>query len=424
MKKNSIITTKGDVKAMRYKLKTSLMSMLMLCIFVITLLPFQNTFAYNNTATNLTQSTNVTVSKSIEEGLALGVIDGDVQSANKATQNAKGAWTYYGKNEQWICIDLGNIYCIDEIKAYFGYAENGSQRPESFRMYYSADGKNYKTLASENEGYNYNYTKALTDSVWARFIKLTIDAALQNRVVRVREIEVYGAGTPIVNVTQSDAVKVINATAGQNNAMGIIDGDTTKADGGKAWTYWKTGSATIDLGVVCSIKYINGYFGYSDGNFKPNGFTIELSKTGNDDDWIKFAEEDQSKAAYAHNYTKIADDETEARYVRLTINSLLNVADTHFRVREIEVYGIVNAFYFTKTENTDGSATYTISNNTNNLEHVAIIKATYNDKALANVTLEEIKDFAPYTTHSLTGQAGERVFIWDGISTMKPVLER
>ena len=338
---HSLITTKGDVKAMRYKLKTRLMSMLMLCIFVITLLPFQNTFAYNNTATNLTQSTNVTVSKSIEEGLALGVIDGDVQSANKATQNAKGAWTYYGKNEQWICIDLGNIYCIDEIKAYFGYAENGSQRPESFRMYYSADGKNYKTLASENEGYNYNYTKALTDSVWARFIKLTIDAALQNRVVRVREIEVYGCSIydSSVNITQNADVK-LSASIEDGLALGVIDGDNQTANKATqntkgAWTYYGKNEhwICIDLGNIYCVDEIKAYFGYAEnGSQRPESFRMYYSVDGKN--YKTLASENEG---YNYNYIKTLAESVTARFIKLTIDAALQ--NRAVRVREIDIYG-------------------------------------------------------------------------------------
>ncbi len=365
-----------------------------------------------------------TVTASLEEALSIGITDGNNFSADKPSETSKGAWSYWGAGQQYAIIDLGALYSISQIKGYFGYPYSGEQRPDTgFAFSYSADGKSYTDIVKiGDKSYDIDYTYTLDEVVNARYVKLTIPKADAARAVRVREVEVYGINKPIINVTQSRAV-TISATVGSNNVSGITDGNTIVASGTNAWSNSSLGSATIDLGAICSINQINGYFGYPDGAMKPKSFTIELSKTGNDD-WTEFAKEDEDVLAYSYNYVKKAADGTEARYVRLTVNSLLDVANAHFRVREIEVYGSVNGVYFSKTENEDTSAEYTIYNNTNNFENVAVIKATYSENALDNVSLEEIKYFAPQTSCKVSAQAGERVFIWDGISTMKPIYER
>ena len=365
-----------------------------------------------------------TVTAKLEDGKAIGITDGNNFSADKASETSKGAWSYWGAGQQYAIIDLGALYSVSQIKGYFGYPNSGAQGPDTgFAFSYSTDGKSYTDIVNITSGTYVDYVYTLDSAVNARYVKLTIPKADDARAVRVREVEVYGINKPIINVTQSSAVTV-GATVGSSNVSGITDGNTTAATGSNAWSYSSLGSATIDLGAICSINQINGYFGYPGGAWKPKSFTIELSKTGNDGDWTEFAKEDEAVLTYSCDYVKKAADGTEARYVRLTVNSLLGGDDAHFRVREIEVYGSVNGLYYSKTENEDTSAEYTIYNNTNNFENVAVIKATYSANALDTVSLEEINCFAPQTSCTVSAQAGERVFIWDGISTMKPIYER
>ena len=142
----------------------------------------------------------------------------------------------------------------------------------------------------------------------------------------------------MTNLTQNSAVTV-TATVQDGLAKGLTDGDTTTASkatatAAGAWTYSKLGSATIDLGAVYSISQINGYFGWTNGVNKPAAFTIDIST--NNAAWTTFASEDETKAAYAHDYVKKAASDISARYIRLTVNVL---SGDHFRVRELEVYG-------------------------------------------------------------------------------------
>lgn len=371
---------------------------------------------------------NLALGKSVTENFNVksvcGLVDGDTVITNAADSSKEGAWVYSGTGMHYATIDLGAVYSINRLKAYFGFPDGKSMPDNGFSTEYSLDNTTYSSLATvAATDVKAEHTINLSETVNVRYVKLIINKAptTTGREIRVREFEVYGSPIAITNATQSGGATV-TATVQDGLAKGLIDGDTTKANKAKenevgAWTHNKLGSATIDLGAVYSINQINGYFGYPNGDNKPDAFTIDIST--DNATWTTFASEDVTVGDYAQNYVKKAASNTNARYIRLTVNAL---SGDHFRVRELEVYGSVNELYYTKAEG--DTTTYTICNYTDSLKNVVVIKATYADNALSSAELIKIDRFAPGTEQTIEVTNGETVFIWDGINTMKPIVAR
>ena len=271
----------------------------------------------NSGLINLASGKSVTAK--LEDGKAIGITDGDTFKADKAGQAQKGAWTYYGKGENYAIIDLGAVYSISQIKGYFGYPNSGAQGADTgFAFSYSLNGTSYTDIVKIGDNsYDIDYTYTLDEAVNARFVKLTILPSEAARPVRVREVEVYGTDEPMISIAKES-----NAAVSANNedglALGLIDGDTVSADKATekakgAWTYSGGASATIDLGGAYCIKQINAYFGDGTGANKPKSFTIDVSTDGVN--FKPFAFEDETENGYNFNYAKKYDDGINAGYV-------------------------------------------------------------------------------------------------------------
>ncbi len=281
-----------------------------------------------------------TVTAKSEDGKVIGIVDGDSKNPNKATATSKGAWTFFTKNENWALIDLGALYSVSSIKGYFGYANGGSQKPDTgFSVAYSTNNSVFTDIVKVTDAdYSEDYTAVLDSPVIARYIKLTIPSAVAGRAVRVREFEVYGSDEPLLDITRLGTT--VTADREDGLAIGLTDGDTVVSDKATettkgAWTYGGSASAVADLGGAYSVKQINTYFGDKNGADKPKNFSIEVSTDGST--WKPYAEE---SGDYNYNYS-LKHDGINAGYVRLTVNSGETDA---FIVREIEVYGVETSY--------------------------------------------------------------------------------
>lgn len=358
-----------------------------------------------------------------------GMTDGDTTVGNGATETSKGAWTYNSAKEQNAVIDLGAVYSIKQINAYFGNSDaTGTNKPETgFSIEYSLDNTTYSAFATvADDKVQKDHVFNLSETVNARYVKLIINATATTtaRTIRVRELEVYGSPIAITNAAQNGGATV-TATVQDGLANGLIDGDTTTASkatatAAGAWTYNGTQeqNAVVDLGAAYSINQINAYFGYkADGKDKPDtGFSIEYSLDG-----VTYTNL-TAVAEAPSDYTLKLSETINARYIKLIINKAATETARTIRVRELEVYGSVNELYYTKAEG--DTTSYTICNYSDSLKNVVVIKATYADNALASADLIKIDRFAPGTEQTITADEGETVFIWDGISTMKPIVAR
>lgn len=262
------------------------LSFFVLLTFVCTLLPLRIFAAADATMMNLTQNKGVSVSATVQDGVAAGVADGDNQNAAKATESSKGAWTYFGKNAQSVTVDLGGMYCISKIKAYMGYAKSGADSPESFSIMYSTDGEKYITAVNETSGYSFDYEKIFAGCIGARYVKLYVGAAEVSRVVRVREIEIIGCSIydKSINIT-SYADLSVSCSPNDSSILGIIDGDTESANthnggGAGAWVYSGKAKRTLDVNLnsVYHIDSIKLYFGYRGAETdRPQAFTVSTT---------------------------------------------------------------------------------------------------------------------------------------------------
>ena len=78
---------------MKHARKISIFIIIFLLLSLSPRLPLY-TAAADDGMTNLTQNSAVTVTATVQDGLAKGLTDGDTTTASKATATAAGAWTY------------------------------------------------------------------------------------------------------------------------------------------------------------------------------------------------------------------------------------------------------------------------------------------------------------------------------------------
>lgn len=312
---------------------------------------YNNAVILNDVLSGSDGLVNVAAGKSVtaklQDGKAIGITDGDTTTAEKATETKHGAWTYWSDGENYAIIDLNAVYSISQIKGYFGFPYAGTQKPDTgFTFLYSLNGVDYNDIVKVTDSSNtIDYVYTLDEAVNARYIKLIIAAASTARAVRVREVEVYGADEPMMSIMREANVN-ISASNEDGVALGLIDGDTVSADKATAnakgaWTYSGSAIATIDLNGEYSIKQIDAYFGDATGANKPKSFTIETSTDGVNFKTAAF--EDDSENGYNNNYSKKYNNGVNAGYVRITINSLLDLSKT-FIVREMEIYGVQTSY--------------------------------------------------------------------------------
>lgn len=281
-----------------------------------------------------------TVTAKTEDGKAIGLIDGNTTVASKASATKQGAWTFLSKAENYAVVDLGAIYSISAIKAYFGYSDGVDKPNTGFRISHSIDNVNFADIVNIADGnYKWNYAIDIEAPTLVRYIKLTIPSAVESRVVRVRELEIYGIDDPMINIVQNNSVTV-STDHEDGLALGMVDGDNTSsgkatANAKGAWTYNESASAVIDLGGAYSVKLINAYFGDKNGADKPKSFVIEVS--ADNKNWKPFAAE--TDGDYEYNYSKYYGDGINCRFVRLSISGP-NDGSNDFKVREIEIYGV------------------------------------------------------------------------------------
>ena len=182
---------------------------------------------------SITKDASVAVSANKEDGLAMGLVDGDLISADKATEKTKGAWTYSAGASA--IIDLGGAYRIKQINAYFGDG-TGANKPKSFTIDVSADGVNFKPFAFEDEsenGYSFNYEKKYDDGINAGYVRVTVNSLLDtSKLFIAREIEIYGLETnyPIVSNVKANGLNTVGSTltAGYDymHTANLLEGDT------------------------------------------------------------------------------------------------------------------------------------------------------------------------------------------------------
>lgn len=186
---------------MKHHLCNNLIKEVMLMLSILLLFVCTSALAEVQTV-NLTQQQDVSISVSNGAGYR-GLIDGNNTNAGGTYEDNDGnicyyAWSFNSKNTEYAVIDLGYVYSISQIKLYLGYpGSTYSNGPEVFEVYCSQNNDNYTLVAYESSikaGTYKNgiYTKDLTAAVKARYIKLVIPGADTARVIRVRELEIYG----------------------------------------------------------------------------------------------------------------------------------------------------------------------------------------------------------------------------------------
>lgn len=338
---HSLVWTKGTRKrrdqAMKHARKISIFIIIFLLLSLSPRLPLY-TAAADDGMTNLTQNSAVTVTATVQDGLAKGLTDGDTTTASKATATAAGAWTYSKLGSA--TIDLGAVYSISQINGYFGWT-NGVNKPAAFTIDISTNNAAWTTFASEDEtkaAYAHDYVKKAASDISARYIRLTVNV-LSGDHFRVRELEVYGYSIydKSTNLTQHAHI-TLTCSPNDASVAGAVDGDnkdanTYKGEGSGAWVYYSKNKRTLDmnLGSAYHVDSVRLYFGYNGGTIdRPEGFTL-------------------SSAADMKNYTAVmtVTSGVEEKYdiplgfavhnIRLEIPSAAEARVV--RVREIEIIG-------------------------------------------------------------------------------------
>lgn len=113
------------------------------------------------------------------------------QIVDGSTAKYKG-WKYSGE-EQWITVDLGEVYEIDRYNislAGTGYYSKDCNL-KAFKVQVSTDGEKWTTIDTVKKNTD-NILDKTFEATEARYVKIAIDDAGSDGVARIQELEIYG----------------------------------------------------------------------------------------------------------------------------------------------------------------------------------------------------------------------------------------
>jgi predicted phosphodiesterase len=245
-------------------------------------------------------------------------------STNAVDNNANTIWSNYGVGS-WIQLDLGtskNICSVD-IAWY-----KGDQRQNNFEISTSLDGKSYKTvLSSKSSGKSLSYENYVFPDSPARYVKITVNGNTQNNYASIAETKFEVSS----NQPQSQCVDTpIQNVMTSGSQTGFPGSNTLDDNLDTRWSNNGVGSwIQLDLGTSKNICSVN--IAWYKGSERQNNFIISASNDGE-----KFSEILNTKSSGSTvNAEKYNVDDTNARYLRITING--NTQNSYASITEITV---------------------------------------------------------------------------------------
>lgn len=347
---------------------------------------------------------------------AVNLVDGNMDNNWAALDGG------YGKE---FTIDLGAVYELSEMRLY-----PKESRAYKYKIYVSTDGASVNQLVvdkSDNTFGGTYYTDDLS-GIQARYVRVYISGAVNNKWVSFYEAEVYGDSNQIGKINCALGKNVINISDEQssegNYASNLVDGTMSGH-----WAAEGTANATIDLGepfYISSTEIVpEAERGY--------GYTIEVSYDNKN--YVTIVDKSTNSAGgevIADNFSPV-----EARYVRLSITRLpAGVSWTN--IKEFSVFGeksgvdlSVESGYITFEEYGSGlQVTLNGISSATKGRVMTIIVAAFDGDRMTGYKAEtfeiptygeDISYTLEVTSEELGGINGKTVeaFVWDDLGNMK-----
>lgn len=290
--------------------------------------------------------------------------DGVLTDGNISVNALANTW-YSASADNYLILDLEESKTFNNVLIY----EYSSRRMTGYKIEVSDDKTVWTTVLDSSEEQLFTVatdnTKRFKASFVfneqnARYIRFTVKSATST--FYVQEIEVYNDAnavattpdaeedeedTPIVedvqNFAKGKTVTVSNPSSNGNPAL-ITDGNSSVGSRNNTWWVTKESSAVIDL---ASDKTFDCMVIYEYQNMRAKKYLVEVSS--DNENWTTIVPETEDWLAAAggvisngHYFAKLEFTKTTARYVKLTINELLDSATsetaTYTYIEEIAVY--------------------------------------------------------------------------------------
>lgn len=267
-------------------------------------------------STNIARNKPVTVSSVERSGMeAVNATDGNV--------NSRWASTYNHNN--WIVVDLGSSYDINQVKLNWEAAYG-----KGYQIQLSADGNSWNTVYTTTTGDG--GIDDITVSGKGRYVKMNGTAARSNGWgYSLWEMEVYGKAATPVTATNVALKKPVTVSSIENSSMKAVHINDGNVKSRWASSYSQANWVAIDLGTTYDISRVKLNWETAYGK----GYQIQTSTDGNT--W---------KTIYSTaNGDGGVDDITvsgKGRFVRM--NGIATRANGWgYSLWEVEVYGVATS---------------------------------------------------------------------------------
>ncbi len=242
------------------------------------------------------------------------------QSAANAVDGSSGTrWESAFTDEEWICLDLGDVYEIAEVTI----------------QWETAAGKAYEIQVSE-DGVSWTAVYTVTDGTSGAYLDALLEKSVPGRYVRIYGTERTTAYGYSIYELGAYAEVTDNYFVNQNLALGkeagASSGDGAQAVDGRGTSRWESSFADnqylyVDLGAEYRIDRVNLIWEAAYGT----AYTIETSADGSN--WTAVYTE---TAGNGETDTIVLSDVT-ARYVMMY--GTKRATNYGFSLWEMEVYG-------------------------------------------------------------------------------------
>jgi hypothetical protein len=243
---------------------------------------------------------------------------------NVLDNNFATVWSTYGVGSS-IEFDLSikKSICGVDIAWY-----KGNERQANFVISTSLDGKSYKpVLTATTSGKTVSYENYKFSETLAQYVKITVNGNTQNNYATIAEVRIKEGE----NIRSSECIEgevhEVKTSGSQASFPGnnVLDDDLNTR-----WSNNGVGSwIQLDLGSSNKICDIN--IAWYKGNERQNNFVMSTSTDG-----IKFSNVFGSKSSGSTTDMEKYDiDDTNARYIRITVNG--NTQNSYASITEISI---------------------------------------------------------------------------------------
>ena len=295
-------------------------------------------------------------------------VDGVLTDGNISVNAMSGTW-YSASANKYLILDLEETKTFNNVVLY----EYSNQRMTGYKIEVSDDKNEWTTVIDSSTIQiftvatdNAKRFKAsfVFDEKNARYVKLTVKTSTST--FYLQEIEVYNdpdavatipddnaneGDTPVVedpqNFAKGKSVTISNPSDEGNPSL-VTDGIT--ATGSRNNTWWATKGSSIVVDLL-NDKTFDCIVIYEYQNMRAKKYSVEVSSDNQvwttvvpeTEDWLAAA---GGVISNGHYFAKLEIDKTTARYVKFTVNDLLdsvtNESVSYTYIEEIAIYDKTN----------------------------------------------------------------------------------